>query len=289
MTAKELLLVLVVAGAAGAAAALAAGIVDEPAPTPSDPASAKILERLDRIENAIAASREDATRAREAAADLAERVASVETAQRTAAPGGVPSLASPEAGRPGRAARPRISWGGKEGEQVISLGAGEPLKLEGGVALTHVLPTIEHELSGIGDELRGMSNGFRLRGLPEDKRWEQAKADVGLSDTQVENLKRAVEERDAAMKDAFAVEEETSAAGGATLSIRRMDPEKASTAQANYRKKVDDTLDQTQRKSWREKGYDHAFGKHGAGGGNAVFVARSIEVHDDSAAPKDGK
>jgi len=152
------------------------------------------------------------------------------------------------------------------------------------------LPAVQTELAGIGEELKGLSNGFRLRALPEDKRWEQAKTDVGISDTQVDTLKRAVADRDAAMDKAFQVEEESGDTGDGSIRIKRMDPEKATAAQTDYRRKVDETLDETQRKTWRDKGYDHAMGKHGGSGGTrSVFIARTIDVHTDVPAKKDEK
>jgi hypothetical protein len=147
-------------------------------------------------------------------------------------------------------------------------------------------------MAEISEELKGVGSGLRLRMMPEDKRWEQAKTDVGLNDAQVETLKAAVAERDAAMKEAFEVEEETTAGTegrlDSTIRIRRLDPEKAASAQSNYRKRVNETLDENQRKSWREKGYDHAMGRHPGGGNGAVVLrASSIQIHDarDGAEP----
>jgi hypothetical protein len=291
MTAKDLLLVVAVAAGAGGAAAFAAGLTHEPPPPPADDASAKILERLDRIENALAGSREDAKRAREAAADLSERVAAVEIEQRKAAqpggPGGDDAASAEPVRRIRRALGPRAAI--DHGDVQIAFG-GEaeefPLDKEG---LKIAIPHLEKELEGIGGELKGLSNGMRLRMLPEDKRWEQAKTDLGLSDTQVDTLKRAVEERDAAMKDAFQVEEESAGADDSSIRIRRIDPEKASAAQADYRRKVDDALDENQRKGWRENGYDHAMGKHGGGSARSLFVARTITIDHDGTAPKSEK
>lgn len=297
MTTKELLLVLGAAGAVGGAAALGATIVrDAAAPATTDPSEVmtKILDRLDRIETTGAQAVELAKGAKEGVADLRERLTAIEI-ERADAARREAAQDPADAPRPGRARVPAPGWKSADaaggwveraeidvaapGRRVLTLG-GDGGNVFESAEFARVAPAVAEEMKGIG-------NGFRLRALPEEKRWEQAKTDVGISDAQAETLKQAVADRDAAMKEALATEESTSDGGAGTIRIARLDPDKAAAAQSAYRRKVDETLDEGQRAKWREKGYDHAFGRHGGGGSRAVFIQSVVEEHDG--APGSGK
>lgn len=282
MTGKELLLVVAVAGVAGAAAGIGSSLANTAAVPDT---SAETNERLARIENALARAAEDQKSARESVAKINERVTGLQmdvgtlreaadTAAResgSAADGGT-TAGAPDAAvagkRRARIIRGNSLAGGQPGEGAAFVlgGTGEPVA---GTEISFSSPQMTEE---IAKSLRAVSEGMRLRMLPEADRWKKAQDEVRLTDMQIENLKRAVAERDAAMKDATQVET-VSAEGGNALRIRfpKVDPEKAAAAQQDYDRKVNDTLDADQEKTWKEKGYDQAFGNGGRS--SAVFVS----------------
>lgn len=278
MTGRDFVLVVVVAGSAGAAAAFGAGLATQSAPA-SD-LNADLASRLDRIETALARAADTQKDAKESVAKLTERVTGLQmdvnsareelrSAQSTGPAESSATLAEPA--RPGRAPRPHVlDLAVREGKSVrdgaIVLGDGTSLG-----ALS---------MEGLDEAVRkgfeGLSTGLALRMLPEKDRWEKAKTDLGLQDYQVENLKKAVTDRDAAMKEAMNVQ--TSADGNASrITIRRMDTAKAAAARADYDRKVTDALDADQKKKWDEKGYGHAFGSP-SGGGMSIAVAHTVDV-----------
>jgi hypothetical protein len=134
-------------------------------------------------------------------------------------------------------------------------------------------------------DLGSFGAGMELRKLPETERWQKAKDDLGLTWNQVEDLKKAVADRDAAIKDSANVEKKTGPNGG-TITISRSDPAKVAHAQADYHDRVNQTLNDEQKKNWQAKGYDHAFGKGGLGGAMVMTVSSTIDKSGD--APKDG-
>src|SRR6185295_13743168 len=132
--------------------------------------------------------------------------------------------------------------------------SGEPVQVVGADGLK--LDGLEGMGGKIGDELKkrlgGIGNGLALRMLPEKDRWEKARTELGLQDYQVENLKKAVADRDAAMKDAMQVET-TTQNDSSTIRVRHPDPEKLTAANKEYDRKLSETLDQDHKKKWDEK------------------------------------
>lgn len=290
MTAKELLLVLAVAGVAGAGAGIGAIVVAQPAPPPD--ATAALDDKLSRIETALGKISGDQETARRSIADLGDKVSglqidvsSVREETRAAARETATADDGPKEpfGRTGRARRP-VEW---DLPNVTSADGAKPVRLRiargaAGEEMVagEILGADGERLAGeLGKRLQGVANGVRLRMMPEAKRWEQARTDMGLNDFQVDELKRATADRDEALKGAMQVE--TSGEGGdEQVTIKRMDPAKAATAQKDYDEKVSRTLDQDQRKKWDEKGYGHAFG--GTSGGHSIAIVQSMEfdAHD---------
>jgi hypothetical protein len=278
MTGKDLILVVLVAGVAGAAAGIGATVAN-PQAAPEMPA--ELVARLDRIETALARAGEEQKAAKDANATLAEKVTGLQMdlgnlrqTVDTKAPETADESAAPAEIRRGRAAR------------RVVLGDGKPVQIEGGnmvlggpggeFQFTQELPQVSEE---IAKRMKAVSAGTRLRMLPEAERWRKAQDDLHLSDAQVDTIKRAIADRDAALKEAMQVET-TNDNGNTRLTFRRMDPAKAATANQDYEKRVTDTLDADQEKTWKENGYDHAFGG-GGGVSTIVLSASTIELSTD--------
>ena len=98
-------------------------------------------------------------------------------------------------------------------------------------------------------------------------------------------MKKAITDRDTAMKDAMTKETKTGPNGG-TLTIQRPDPAKSAHAAAAYHDRVNATLSEPQKKDWNSKGYDNAFGSAPFGGGS-VMMAIDINKESSGDAPKD--
>lgn len=287
MTGKELALALagaaIVGGAAGAAANLA--LAPKPETAASQP-SPELISRLKNAEDALAKTKTALDDSKKAVNELSERVAAAEikAAKQAADP------AAPPGPRNVRIGRHRDAGATAKADEAQTA-AGE-FNVEG--LDDDVAVQIGNALDGIGDQLGAASgdfaalkSGLDLRKLPEADRWQKAKDDLGLTWNQVEELKKAVADRDAAMKTAVTVEKKTNASGGA-VTIQRSDTGKAAHAEADYHDRVNATLNDEQKKNWSAKGYDHAFGANPFGGAHGTMVM-SVDVSSDKkdAAPKD--
>jgi hypothetical protein len=286
MNGKDLVLVLFAAAAAGAGGGLAAALVAQPA---ADPAPAAEREaQLARIETALGRISGDQEEARKSVATLQERVTALQmdvgTARREMAEAADRDADAETVARPGRARRP---------EALEIAAAVESLK-DAAARRDHLGTHFQTHLADIArsgqvtdalaKRLEGVSSGIRLRLLPEEKRWDEARSDLGLNDGQVDALRRAIAERDVAIQGAMAVE--TSGEGTEQqITIKRMDPAKAAAAQQDYDRKVASTLDQDQKAKWDRKGYGHAFGGS-PGGGLAIIHTVDVNVESGDA---DGK
>jgi hypothetical protein len=173
---------------------------------------------------------------------------------------------------------------GEGGRMVVAGKDGKPLLLgerEGGPELA--IEALGAQLPEISKRLAAVSEGLKLRALPEADRWKKAQDELRLSDGQVQVLKDAVAERDKAMKEMMQVETSEDEGGGSKITIKRLDPLKAAQAQSDYQRKVASTLDSEQKKSWDEKGYDSAFG--GPGGRGSIAVVQAMEVQTEESPP----
>ncbi|MCG3134519.1 MAG: hypothetical protein HMLKMBBP_01833 [Planctomycetes bacterium] len=285
MTGKEFGLVFFVAVAASAGTAALTHVMRADDGAEADRMKA-IAARLDRIEQVIGKSEEASREFGRQMTDVRERLGGLEArttelAEKSAA--GLPLLpagAVEEPVRPGRAKRirmPSIEGG------PIRLSAGELLGADGKPVefqVAEATKAFDEVNAAVGAELQGLRNGMRMRMLPEEERWAKAKEELNLTDAQVDLIKRAVADRDAAMKDAFQVTREGETGTGGRISIRSLDSEKASAAQESFRSTVDQTLDDGQKKTWKEKGYDHAFGRSPGGTRGAVMIATDIQIAD---------
>ena len=277
MQPKDLFTVALIAVAAGAAAGFAGTVLKSSDDHAARSADTALAEKLDRMESRLAATLDELKESRTTLAEMKDRVTAAELAAQRRSP---TSVDDDVATVPGRARTPRRAVLSADGPRVA-------MKLADGAQIG--MPAFEfsdNDGAAVAQLVSGLSNAFKLRSLPEEKRWEKAKEDLGLSDVQIDTLKKAVAARDEAMKAAMQIDHETTSTGGATITIRTLDPAKAAESDTTYRNKVNDTLDDTQRKGWEEKGYSNAFGHGGMGGmgGGAISIV-ATEIHTGSEDP----
>jgi len=276
MTGKELCVAFVgaaiVGGAAGFAATLAAATKDKSA----DAADAALTARLKSTEDELAKANARLDASKKTIDELSERVTKSEIALARRPDVASPAVPFPKTGqrviRSGRRAADGKTDAAADDVSTALAGVDlSALPENVGVEIDKALDGIGAQIGGAGSQLESLRAGLDLRKLPEADRWQKAKDDLGLTWNQVEDLKKAVADRDAAMKDAANVEKKTSPTGG-TITISRPDPAKTAHAQADYHDKVNAALNDEQRKNWQAKGYDHAFGKGGFGGAMVMTV-----------------
>ncbi len=144
------------------------------------------------------------------------------------------------------------------------------------------LGTLEGATDAIRLSLGGLTKGLELRKLPEAERWDKARDEVGLSEVQIDEIKSAITERDAAVKEAMKIEPDDTGDRRLPVRIRNLDFTKAREANDAYRKRVDNTLNDQQKKDWKGKGYDNAFGDSGMGMGFSTGTVISVSTFEDS-------
>jgi len=289
MTGKELVLAFVGAGLVGGGAGLAASVATAPkAEAPSASVNAEILDRLKVIEGQLAQARTAAEESRRTLNAVQERVTKAElkasqeaaTCDADFAPAGARVV---RVG--GHAAH---GAGGEAGATGVLLDDADFAGLGGQIALGlgDELGKLDLDAGEFADQINSLQSGLKLRELPEADRWQKAKDELNLTWNQVEDLKKAVLDRDTAMKDAMTKETRTGPNGG-TITIQRPDPGKSAHAEAAYHDRVNATLSEQQKKDWGTKGYDHAFGSGPFGGGGmtmAIGLSTDVKQAD---APKD--
>ncbi len=289
MTGKELALALVGAGLVGGGAGVAATMTMNGRPeAAASSANAEILDRLKAMEGQLAEAKKAADDSRRTLLEVQDRVtkAEIREAQSPANTGPVrPAGATKtfrmghhgaQAGTDASASNGTIEFGGEAAD-----GLGEAIALQ----LGDELGKIDIDLGDAAGQLAALQNGIKLRQLPEADRWQKAKDELGLGWNQVEDLKKAIADRDTAMKDAMTKETKTGPNGG-KITIQRPDAAKAAHADAAYHDRVNATLNEQQKKDWDSKGYDNAFGSSPFGRGNVMMA---IDVNSDvkGDAPKD--
>jgi DNA-binding FrmR family transcriptional regulator len=285
MTGKELVLAFVGAGLVGGGAGVAANVAMAPkAEAPAAP-SAELLGRLEAIEGQLAQAKKASEESRRTLLEVQDRVTKAEiAASQPATDAASGTVAS--SGMKFRVARhgTKTEAGASAAEGVVDAAPelGEAIALN----LGDELGKLDLNVDDFGGELASLQNGFKLRALPEADRWQKAKDELGLTWNQVEDLKKAFSDRDAAMKDAMTKETKAGPNGG-TITIQRPDPAKLAHADAAYHDRVNATLDERQKKDWGSKGYDHAFGSAPFGGGNMVMTIGVGAEAKPADAPKD--
>jgi len=290
MTGKELTMALVGAALVGAAAGAATGFAVASKEKPAEQTASDVTDRLKAAENQLARTQKALDDSHKTLAELQERVTKSEiaTAKLAATPAFAPQTIQPgthvfRAGRRGAVVGTKTD--GKDDDAAFGAIDVQALGDAVGPEINVALDGLRDQLGTMQGDLGSFGAGMELRKLPEAERWQKAKDDLGLGWNQVEDLKKAVADRDAAIKDAANVEKKNGPNGG-TITISRPDPAKLAHAQADYHDRVNATLNDEQKKGWQAKGYDHAFGKGGLGGAMVMTVSSTIDKSGD--APKDG-
>jgi hypothetical protein len=298
MTGKELLLVLVGAATAAAAGGIAATTIMNDT-TSNNADQTALLDRLDKLNAGI----EDTnsileTNAREISG-LRGRMEAVESGLhgRRAAP------LTTESGRrhverAGSATIEEVGDGRSVDFSTSFEGAEDEMKAHMEEALKGLKASLADgsqpvrigrilgengEIAGITGALEGLQRSFELRALPEGERWDKAREELGLNDVQVDEIKAALEERDAAIDESMVVERDEDD-GSSRISVRRMDFAKTREANEAYKKRVDNVLNDDQKKSWKDKGYENAFGRGAMGTATVISIG---SITNDSSESSD--
>ena len=306
MNGKELLLVL--AGTATAAAAGGIGAAALVTETPANGGSdAAVLEQLEKLGASLDGTNEIMTASRDEIVGLKNRINAVESGLR----GGRAARGSSTGRRHVDLSRGDTSshvapnsqlWEAENGEAIRLFTGSEGLPENAQVHLREALGKLAVHLGDLGGDdasilgttigedgeplsgllqasgqFRGLFNSSALRRLPEAERWEKARDEIGLSNIQEDEIKSALAERDKAIEESMEVERDES--GRSTrISVRSMDLEKTRAANQAYRRRVDNTLNDDQRKNWSEKGYDNAFGQGSMGVATVISIGTSIST-----------
>jgi len=124
------------------------------------------------------------------------------------------------------------------------------------------------------------ARSMELRALPEDDRWAKATDDLGLTTSQVDEIKAAKAEFDAAMNDATTSETKTTQ-DGATMTFRRMDGNKIREARSRMDDRIGNTLNSEQKDRWANEGWKGAMTGSGPAGRRI-----SIRTHEPDKADR---
>ncbi len=289
MTGKELVLLLVgSAAAAGAGGVGAARLInDGPA---NDAGQSALLARLDELGASLEATNGILTESRDEIGALRGRMEAVELRLNGARAAALTTASGRRhVAAPARRGATTLRSGEDGVLDLTTAGeGGVPVQLEkalaglaeslgehagGGMIGTMIegggsLRVLNGELGGT---LAGLRRSFALRRLPEEERWEKAREDVGLNDVQIDEIRSALVERDAAIERAMVVARDESD-GNAGISVRRLDFAKTREADQAYRKRVDNTLNDQQKKAWNDGGYDRAFGNSATGTATVISI-----------------
>ncbi len=98
---------------------------------------------------------------------------------------------------------------------------------------------------------------MELRALPEDERWQRAEDELGLTTVQVDEIRAAKTDFDAAMKEAITEETKTTD-GGFSSTFRRIDGQKMRAARTAFDDRVANTLTSEQKDAWNNDGWKGA-------------------------------
>ncbi len=236
---------LVVAATLGAVAGGAVGILSGDRDAGPDPL---LMDRLDEIGRNMDALRTSANAARDDVADVRERLVAVELdlSERESRAGAVPGAAAAPSADPdaAAAAAPEAS-------------ADDALR-----ALRRGLPGHERRVIDMTSAIAGQERfvkGMKIRAMPEDERWRYAAEKLGLNSVQVDELRAAQAVLQEGLKEA--VVEETTESGGGSITFRRVDGNKLREVQSAFRARVDNALNDDQKKAWKDEGFSHAMGR----------------------------
>jgi RNA polymerase sigma-70 factor (ECF subfamily) len=114
---------------------------------------------------------------------------------------------------------------------------------------------VNAQMAELGAKVKTMT----LRRLPTADRWSKAVEAVGLHDSQVDAMKRAIDERDRAIGAATVTDVRKE--GDEWVKQVDVDEEAVAEAERIYAADVNEVLDDTQRPIWHAEGFGGAFGK----------------------------
>jgi hypothetical protein len=297
MTGKEMLLFLggsaLVGGGAGVGAAVAAR--PDPAPLPPTVDTSAIERRLASLEKELDEVRRKRDELQAAVAAVRDGSGPAAAARRLAATegGAIESTFTAE-----EAHEVSLADATEEVRKAVNLlHEGLEVELEGKALRIHgaedgqafagrIVGADGEHLKAVAADIQGIAGGLQLRALPEKERWDKAREDLGLTPSQEQDLRTAIEERDRAMDEAMVTEKTEPGAKGGTLTVRRLDSDKAAAANRTFKERLGASLNEEQRGKWKSGGYDHAFGKMpGAAGGGAVSIMTIESKIEDGPVP----
>jgi len=256
-----------------------------------------VLDRLDQLARSIDGLRSSLKESQNSVADLEERLigAEIDLQNRLET-----AARAPVAPKPTELAPGAFKFKGLPGSMDVSG--------MGGLDKDSLAATKAALQEAFAGRRAGLPESFRksmeLRALPEDDRWRRAEEELGLGTVQIDEIKAAQADLEAAMKDAM-TEEKIETSGGFTSTFRRVDGNKMRTAQKKFEDRVQNTLNEEQKAAWDEKGYAGAFGrprprvwvgglhggdgKGGAGGsgGRVIISTGTIQLEDDNKSEDD--
>jgi len=280
---------MVAAGAFGAVAGGVTGALSAPEPATGN---SVLLDRLGDLTSGVEALRDTAAENRNAVADVNERVIAVELAMSRRAEQRPPIAPSGDAA---------------EGEAAGWASGSAPVLVRGGsdeltAGMREMLASSLGDMKAAREAAEGAQERFaksmKIRALPEDERWQYAADTLGLNSVQIDELRTAHTTMQDALKDAV-TESTTTGSGGGTVMFRQVDGTKMAEAKTAFNERVDNALNDDQKKAWRDEGFANAMGGGrrnrirmravhlggGGDGGSFEFTgtqAIEIEINDDS-------
>ena len=296
MTRNELLLVLVGAATAAAAGGLAATTIMNGAPADSG-AQTALLERLDKLNEGIADTNSILEANSREISGLRGRMEAVEA-------GLHPSRSNPlvtksgrrHVSRSGSAAIEETGDGPPVDVGSSFEGAGDEMQAQmqealkglkmrlgdgsGAVQIGSIIGE-DGRMAGLTGAFAGLQRSFELRALPEAERWDKAREEVGLNDVQVDEIKAALEARDKTIDESMVIERDEND-GKSRISVRRMDFAKTREANDAYKERIHNVLNDEQKKSWTEKGYENAFGRGAMGSATVISIGTMTNDANDA-------
>ena len=249
MKSAHVLGLLVAAGAFGAVAGGLVGSFSAPGDTGPDPV---VTERLAEIARGVESLRDSASDARNDIADVRERLVAVELELSRRAAAGTPVASRPDADGEINATPGAIQSGADVDELRRAL--------TGRAAdLTARMVDMEAAASEASATQARFAKGMKIRAMPEDERWEYAAETLGLNTVQVGEIRAAHADLQEGLK--AAVVEENTESDGRAITFRRVDGNKMREAQSTFQARVDNALNDEQKKAWADEGFVHAMGR----------------------------
>jgi hypothetical protein len=251
--------------AAGALGAVAGGVVGTMAEQRDSGPDSVLTARLDEVVDGVEDLRDSAADLRNDVADVRERLVAVELELSRRASMPTPIADSPQGDI--AAATPDMTPAEREAAKAALRRS--TLDLEKRMADVELATARAMEMK------ERFSKGMKIRAMPEDERWQYAADTLGLNSVQVDELKAAHEELQEGMQ--AAIVEETNESNGSTFTFRRVDGNKMREAQEAFQSRVDNALNDEQKKAWADEGFAHAMGRSR---GVMAFSPRRIRATD---------